>query len=238
LLLKVTDVEAGYGAATILRGVSLQVDEGEIVSVLGPNGAGKTTTLRAISGVIRARRGAVEFDGRKLGNSGIEDRARAGVGHVPEGRGILATLTVEENLTLGTTMRRDGAPAIAADRDRVLDLFPGIVPFLKRPASVLSGGQQQMLAIGRSLLARPRLMMIDEVSFGLAPVIVESLLQLISELRKGGTTFLLVEQSASVLTISDRTYVLSGGRISLEAKPGELAGSDRLVRAYLGAKSG
>jgi branched-chain amino acid transport system ATP-binding protein len=234
LLLSVRDLEAGYGGAHVLRGVSLEVAEGEIVLLLGANGAGKTTTLRTISGVVAARAGAVSFDGRPL-TGPPEARARHGLGHVPEGRGILAGLTVGENLDLGLVLRRDGAAAVAADRERLLGLFPALEGRLGEPAASLSGGQQQMLALARALLAAPRLIMLDEPSFGLAPAVVDELFALVRRLRDGGTTFLMVEQHAAALAISDRAYVLAGGRTVLEAPAAELAGDQRLVRAYLGA---
>ena len=233
MLLSVRDLEAGYGGAHVLRGVSLDVAEGEIVLLLGANGAGKTTTLRTISGVVAARAGTVSFDGRPL-TGPPEARARQGLGHVPEGRGILAGLTVGENLDLGLVLRRDGAAAVAADRERLLGLFPALQGRLGEPAASLSGGQQQMLALARALLAGPRLVMLDEPSFGLAPAVVQELFALVRRLRDGGTTFLMVEQHAAALAISDRAYVLAGGRTVLEAPAAELAGDQRLVRAYLG----
>ncbi|GAA0607386.1 ABC transporter ATP-binding protein [Sporichthya brevicatena] len=234
MLLSVRDLEAGYGGAHVLRGVSLDVAPGEIVLLLGANGAGKTTTLRAISGVVAARAGSITFDGR-LFSGPPEARAARGLGHVPEGRGILAGLTVAENLDLGTVLRKDGAAAVAADRANLLELFPMLKPRLKESAAALSGGQQQMLALARALLARPRLVMLDEPSFGLAPSVVDELLGLVQRLRTEGTTFLMVEQHAAALAIADRAYVLAGGRTVLEAPAAELAGDDRLVRAYLGA---
>ncbi len=234
MLLSVRDLQAGYGGAHVLHGVSLDVAAGEIVLLLGANGAGKTTTLRAISGVVAARAGSVTFDGIPFSGP-PEARAARGLGHVPEGRGILAGLTVAENLDLGTVLRKDGAAAVATDRKRLLDLFPMLRPRLKESAAALSGGQQQMLALARALLARPRLVMLDEPSFGLAPSVVDELLGLVRQLREDGTTFLMVEQHAAALAIADRAYVLAGGRTVLDAPAAELAGDDRLIRAYLGA---
>jgi branched-chain amino acid transport system ATP-binding protein len=233
LLLSVTDLQSGYGAVRVLRGVHLAVDEGEIVAILGANGAGKTTALRAISGVLPTWAGEVRFAGTRLRGQPPETRAKLGLGHVPEGRGILATLTVGENLDLGTGLRRDGAAAVQADRNRLLELFTPLAHRLDSPASQLSGGQQQMLAVARAILARPKLVMVDELSFGLAPVLVDELFGLIKELRDQGTTFLLVEQHAGALRISDRAYVMSGGRTVVEGRPEELTG-ERLVRSYLG----
>ncbi|WP_019873865.1 ABC transporter ATP-binding protein [Sporichthya polymorpha] len=234
MLLSVRDLEAGYGGAHVLRGVSLDVAPGEIVLLLGANGAGKTTTLRAISGVVATRAGSISFDGQVFSGP-PEARAARGLGHVPEGRGILAGLTVAENLDLGTVLRKDGASAVAADRANLLELFPMLKPRLQESAAALSGGQQQMLALARALLARPRLVMLDEPSFGLAPSVVDELLGLVQRLRGEGTTFLMVEQHAAALAIADRAYVLAGGRTVLEAPAAELAGDDRLIRAYLGA---
>jgi branched-chain amino acid transport system ATP-binding protein len=234
LLLSTRDLRSGYGSAQILNGISLDVAEGEIVSLLGPNGAGKTTLLRTVSGLLKATSGSIEFDGARLNRLAPEARAMAGLGHVPEGRGILTTLTVGENLNLGLGLRRDGKSTVKRDRDAVLEIFEPLRHRLHEPAGGLSGGQQQMLALARALLARPRLLMVDELSFGLAPMLVSDLLAQVSRLREQGSTFLLVEQDAGALRISDRTYVLSAGRIVLESTSKELVGSDRLVRSYLG----
>ena len=228
------DIRAGYGRAVVLRGVSLDVAEGEIVSILGPNGAGKTTTLRTISGLIPLKGGELHFGGHRWRSERPETRALARLGHVPEGRGILGSLSVEENLRLARALRNDRAATFDADLDRVYAMFPALKERPRIRASALSGGQQQMLAIGRALLGRPRLLIIDELSFGLAPIIVNELFALIRELRDQGTTFLLVEQNAAVLELSDRTYVLARGQITLEARSSEIVGSDRLVRSYMG----
>jgi len=234
LLLSVRDIKAGYGRAIVLRGVSLEVDEAEIVSVLGPNGAGKTTTLRTISGMIPLQGGEIHFDGKRWRNERPEIRALSRLGHVPEARGILGSLSVEENLTLARALRRDGAAAFDADLERIYTMFPALKERPRIRASALSGGQQQMLTIGRALLGRPRLLLIDELSFGLAPIIVSELFALIRDLRDEGTTFLLVEQNAAVLELSDRTYVLARGQVTLDARSSEIVGSDRLVRSYMG----
>lgn len=232
-MLSVRELESGYGKVQVLRGIDLHVDEGEIVAVLGANGAGKTTTLRAISGVIPSWRGAISFEGTTFTSESPERRAACGIGHVPEGRGILTSLTVGQNIELGTTLRSDGARAVNADRDRLLGLFSALAGRLDEPASQLSGGQQQMLAIARALIARPRLMMIDELSFGLAPLLVEELFALIRELRDEGTTFLLVEQHAGAVEIADRVYVVSGGRTVIESAADQIDAAS-LVRSYLG----
>jgi len=232
-LLKIRELESGYGRIQVLRGIDLDVAEGEIVSVLGANGVGKTTTLRAISGIIPGWTGSIEFEGHRFTNEVPEKRAARGIGHVPEGRGILTSLTVGQNLELGTTLRTDSSKEIQRDHDRLLDLFNPLAGRLNEPASQLSGGQQQMLAVARALIARPRLMMIDELSFGLAPLLVDELFGLIRELRNEGTTFLLVEQHAGAVAISDRVYVVSGGRTIIESAADQLDTAS-LVRSYLG----
>ncbi len=232
-MLEITELEAGYGRVQVLRGIDLHVDEGEIVSILGANGVGKTTTLRTISGIIPTWKGSVRFAGNTFVNEVPEKRASYGLGHVPEGRGILTTLTVGENLELGATLRKDGAKAVQADLDRVLTLFEPLAGRLGEPASQLSGGQQQMLAVGRALIGRPKLLMIDELSFGLAPLLVKELFAMIGDLRDEGTTFLLVEQHAGAVAISDRVYVVSGGKTILESAADQVD-TEQLVRSYLG----
>ena len=235
MLLRIEGLVSGYGRIEVLHGVSFNVAQGEVVALLGANGAGKTTTLRALSGLLPTWRGVVEFDGKILKNNVPPDRRAAlGLGHLPEGRGILATLTVRENLDLGTVVRRDGAARVKEDRERLLGLFPILTEKLDDHAGSLSGGQQQMLAVARAMMARPKLLMIDELSFGLAPVLVAQLFQMIIELRKGGTTFLLNEQHAGALDIADRAYVFRLGRNELEGDAAELRKSGNLVRSYLG----
>ena len=236
MLLRVEGLISGYGRIEVLHGVSFNVAEGEVVSLLGANGAGKTTSMRAVSGLLPTWKGVVEFDGKVLKyNVPPDRRAAMGLAHLPEGRGILATLTVKENLELGTVVRHDGAAAIRVDRDRFLDMFPILREKLDQPAGTLSGGQQQMLAVARAMMARPKLLMIDELSFGLAPALVAQLFSLITELRETGTTFLLNEQHAGALDISDRAYVFRLGRNELEGTGAELKASGNLVRSYLGA---
>lgn len=235
MLFEAKDVVSGYGALQVLNGVNVSVDEGEIVSVLGANGAGKTTFLRTASGVLSTWSGSISLDGVDFGALPIERRAMIGLGHLPEGRGIFQNLTVRENLDLGLGLRSDGGDAIRRDRDRLLDLLPALAEKIGDAASSLSGGQQQMLALARAMITRPKMLMIDELSFGLAPNLVEDLFELVTELRdEGGTTFLLVEQNAGVLEISDRTYVLRTGNNDIEGPSAELRESHDLVRSYLG----
>ena len=233
-LLEVNELVSGYGSLEVLHGISLNVQEGEIVSVLGANGAGKTTFLRAVSGVLDTWSGSVSLDGGDLAGMSVERRAGAGLGHLPEGRGVFQNLTVRENLDLGTVLRRDGAAAINADRERLLGIFPDLAEKIRDGASSLSGGQQQMLALARAMLTRPKLLMIDELSFGLAPFLVDELFTLVTELRDEGNTFLLIEQNAQVLDISDRTYVFKTGNNDISGPSAELRQSHDLVRSYLG----
>jgi branched-chain amino acid transport system ATP-binding protein len=235
LLLRLRDLHSGYGAARILHGVSIDVAQGEIVSVLGPNGAGKTTMLRTISGVVKARHGTVEFAGKPLSRQSIEARSRAGIGHVPEGRGILATLTVEENLMLGTTFRARRSAEISRDRGRLLDLFPAIVPYLKKPASVLSGGQQQMLAMAAAYVRDPRLVLVDEASLGLAPLVVDQIFESLQRLTKEGSSLLIVDQFAvRALSMANTAYVMRRGEIAFHGDAKELLKGDLFSR-YVGS---
>ena len=235
MLLQIDAVRSGYGRLQVLHDVSLSVDHGEVVALLGANGAGKTTTVRVASGLLPAWSGSVRFDGTDLGRLSPERRAALGLGHLPEGRGILHTLTVRENLYLATVVRRDGKAAVEADAERMLEVFPVLRMRLDVSAGSLSGGQQQMLAVARAMMARPKLLMIDELSFGLAPMLVDQLFALVAEFRRDGTAFLLVEQHASVLNVSDRSYVLRTGRNELEGRSADLRADSSLVRSYLGA---
>jgi branched-chain amino acid transport system ATP-binding protein len=234
-MLKVDGVRSGYGAAEVLHGVGLHVEPGEAVAILGPNGAGKTTLLRAISGLVRLFAGSVSFEGAVVNKVAPELRARAGLVHVPEGRGMLKSLTVEESLVLaevaGRRRRVDGSWTIP----RVLELFPILGTMRKRPSANLSGGQQQMLAIARGLLAQPRVFMLDEPSFGLAPVIVKDIYKVLADLTAQGSTMLIVEQNAAVLELADRVYVLRNGRITLDSEGQRLPSREELLSAYVGA---
>jgi branched-chain amino acid transport system ATP-binding protein len=231
-LLALRDVDARYGPIQALAGVSLTVDEGEIVALLGANGAGKTTTLRAISGTVR-RGGAIEFAGRSLARRGPEAVARLGIAHVPEGRGTFSELTVWENLRLGGYTR---GGSLKDDFARVLEYFPWIESRRAQQAGTLSGGEQQMLALARALMQRPRLLLLDEPSLGLAPLIVAEIFRILKELNeREGTTVLLVEQNARIsLASSDRAYVLEVGHVAFDGPSSELAEHESIRRSYLG----
>jgi branched-chain amino acid transport system ATP-binding protein len=227
-------VSARYGPVTALHGVSLEVGEGELVAVLGANGAGKTTTLRAISGLVR-RGGRIAFAGRSIVRQGPEAVARAGIAHVPEGRGTLMELSVRENLRLGAYVRRDRG-AVAEDERRVLGYFPQLAERGRQRAGTLSGGEQQMLALARALMLRPRLLLLDEPSLGLAPLVVASIFRIVSELNEEeGLAVLVVEQNAVLaLEASSRAYVLEAGRVAVEGPSSDLRRDESVRRSYLG----
>ena len=232
-LLELTEVHARYGQVRALHGLSLTVDEGEVVALLGANGAGKTTTLRAISGVV-ARDGKLVFDGKPLPGK-PEETARRGITHVPEGRGILGELTVWENLRMGAHVRRDRA-AIARDLDEVTGELPWLRDRRDQQAGTLSGGEQQMLALARARLSRPRLLLLDEPSLGLAPLVVEQFFRLVRRLNEEqGLTVLVVEQNANVaLDVSNRAYLLEVGQVVLEGASAELREHEGVRKSYLG----
>jgi branched-chain amino acid transport system ATP-binding protein len=232
-LLELEGVEARYGATRALHGVSLSVGEGEVVAVLGANGAGKTTTLRAVSGTVR-RSGRIEFAGKALGRRGPESVARLGVAHVPEGRGTFAELTVRENLRLGAYARRGRIPK--EDYGRVVALFPWMGRRSGQQAGTLSGGEQQMLALARALMQRPRLLLLDEPSLGLAPTIVAEIFRIVGRLNEEeGLSVLLIEQNAVLaLDLAARAYVLEVGRVVLEGTSDELRRNESVRRSYLG----
>jgi branched-chain amino acid transport system ATP-binding protein len=236
-VLEVRDLEARYGRIVALRGVSLDVKAGEIVCVIGPNGVGKTTTLLAIVGLVRAAAGAVTFEGRSLVGLSPDRVVRRGLALVPEGRWVLTGMTVFENLQMGAYGRHDAAE-VAGDVERMYELFPILRERRSQIAGTLSGGEQQMLAIGRALMARPRLLMMDEPSLGLAPLVIEEIFRAITELRARGTTILLVEQNAhQALLVADRAYVMELGRVVLSGPAAELREHERLRAAYLGARA-
>jgi branched-chain amino acid transport system ATP-binding protein len=232
-LLELTDVHARYGQVAAVHGISLTVDEGEIVSLLGANGAGKTTTLRAISGMV-ATEGSLVFDGKPLPRK-AEGTARRGITHVPEGRGILGELTVTENLKMGAYLRRD-RKAVASDLDEVTSELPWLRDRRDQQAGTLSGGEQQMLALARARLARPRLLLLDEPSLGLAPIIVEQFFTLVRRLNEEqGLTVLVVEQNANAaLELSSRAYLLEVGRVALEGASADLREHEGVRKSYLG----
>ena len=233
-MLKLEGLRASYGPIEALRGLDLEVREGELVCLLGANGAGKSSTLRAISGLLRARSGRIVFAGREI--HGLEPSAilRAGIAHCPEGRRVFPHLTVEENLAMGAYVRGDRA-GIAQDLERVCAHFPILADRRRQAAGTLSGGEQQMLAIGRALMARPRLILFDEPSLGLAPTVVETTFGIIADIRRAGTTVLMVEQNAYLaLRMADRGYVMETGRIVLQGAARDLLRDDHVRAAYLG----
>ena len=237
--LTVSGLSAGYGAAPILHDVSIEVRAGEIVSVIGANGAGKTTLLKTVAGVLRPSSGRIALDGVDIGGRPSYRVSRQGVVLVPEGRGIFGDQSVRDNLLLGALARRHArdAPAIAADMERALDHFPALRERLDQAAGSLSGGQQQMLAVARGLMARPRFLLLDEPSLGLAPILVRDIFAAIRRLATEGITVLLVEQmAAQALQLADRAYVLERGRIMLEGPAAEVARDPSVVQAYLGRR--
>jgi branched-chain amino acid transport system ATP-binding protein len=233
-LLEVDGIEASYGRVRVLHGLSLRVDEGQIVTLIGANGAGKTTTLRAISGLLRIGRGAIRFAGADISKTMPDRIVRLGIGHSPEGRRVFSRMTVRENLELGAYVR-SSKREFDEDYERILEIFPRLRERLGQKSGTLSGGEQQMLAIGRALMSRPRLLMLDEPSLGLAPIFVQTIFEVIREIKARGTTVLLVEQNASqALAIADYGYVLEVGRIALGDTGANLIASERVGEAYLG----
>ena len=233
-LLEIKEMHSYYGHIHALRGISLQVEEGEVVTLIGSNGAGKTTTLRSIHGILPPKEGKIIFDGEEIQGTPAHDMIRRGIAQSPEGRKIFHRMTVLENLEMGAYHRNDRAE-IRQDMDRVFDLFPRLKERVKQEAGTMSGGEQQMLAIGRALMSHPKLLLLDEPSMGLAPVLVERIFQIIREINHQGTTILLVEQNANVaLEIATRGYVLETGKI-VNSAPAEKLREDPTVReAYLG----
>jgi branched-chain amino acid transport system ATP-binding protein len=231
-LLELSHVDVRYGTIPALRGVDLYVDEGEIVALLGANGAGKTTTLRTISGLVHPYRGVVRFAGQAISLLPPHEVVALGIGHVPEGRRIFPRLSVMENLEMGAYRRRG---KLTDDLARVFALFPILEKRVRQDGGTLSGGEQQMLAIGRALMSRPRLLLLDEPSMGLAPLIVEAIFDIIEQIRSSGATILLVEQNAAqALELADRGYVLENGAIVMTDRAATLLDDDRIRRAYLG----
>jgi branched-chain amino acid transport system ATP-binding protein len=233
-LLEVSGLDVHYGAIHALRGVSISVEKGQIVCLVGSNGAGKSTTLRALSGLVKPTRGTIVFDGQSLVGLKPHQVVRRGIAHAPEGRGIFPNLSVRDNLELGAYVRSDKA-GIAADLERQLERFPILKERATQMAGTLSGGEQQMLAVARALMARPRLLLLDEPSLGLAPQIVQSIFRIIQEINGEGVTILLVEQNAHMaLSIAQHGYVLESGEIKMSDAAKTLAASDEVRKAYLG----
>ena len=233
-MLKVENINVYYGAIHALKGISVDVKEGEIVTLIGANGAGKSTILRTISGLLRTKTGNILFEGNSVASMAPEEIVKKGISQVPEGRRIFANMTVEENLELGAYIRSD-KPGIRKDIDKVFERFPRLGERRKQIAGTLSGGEQQMLAIGRGLMSQPRLLLLDEPSMGLAPLLVKEIFSIIKEINASGTTILLVEQNANMaLSIAHQAYVLETGRITLAGSAKELMESEEVRKAYLG----
>ena len=231
-MLKVEDMHVFYGAIHAIKGVSFHVDEGEIVALIGANGAGKSTILKTVSGLMHPRSGSISFMGQSIAHTDAYKLVRHGLAHVPEGRRIFLQMTVQDNLAMGAFTQKTVSKT---DLDMVFDLFPRLKERRTQIAGTLSGGEQQMLAMSRALMSHPKLMMLDEPSMGLAPILVDQIFSIIKDLHKAGTTILLVEQNASkALQVADRAYVLETGKITLEGTGDELAHSDAVRKAYLG----
>ena len=233
-LLELHDVHTYYGNIAALKGISLEVQEGEIVTLIGSNGAGKSTTLRSISGLTPPRRGSIRFDGDEIAETPPQDVVRLGISQAPEGRHCFQRMTVRENLELGAYLRRDAS--VESDLERVYELFPRLKERERQKAGTMSGGEQQMLAIGRALMANPKLLLLDEPSMGIAPILVERIYETIAEINRQGTTILLVEQNANFgLGVAKRAYVLETGEVALHDKAEALRDNPEVQKAYLGA---
>jgi branched-chain amino acid transport system ATP-binding protein len=234
-LLEVTDVHTFYGNIEALKGISIEVEEGECVTLIGSNGAGKSTTLRSISGLTPPRQGSIRFSGREITETPPQEIVSMGVSQSPEGRHVFPRMSVQENLLLGAYLRKD-ADGIQSDLDRVYSLFPRLKERERQKGGTMSGGEQQMLAIGRALMARPELLLLDEPSMGIAPILVERIYETIAEINRQGTTILLVEQNANfALDVSSRGYVLETGKVTVTDKSAALRENPEVQRAYLGA---
>jgi branched-chain amino acid transport system ATP-binding protein len=233
-MLDVQDLHVYYGNIAAVKGLTLAVRPGEIVTLIGSNGAGKSTTLRTISGLLHARQGTVTFKGKDISRLAGHQVVAQGISHSPEGRRIFGRMTVDENLDLGAFLRKDRA-AIAEDKERVLELFPRLRERITQKAGTMSGGEQQMLAVGRALMGRPQLLLLDEPSMGLAPVLVDLIFDTIQTIRDQGTTVLVVEQNAlAALSIADYAYLLESGTLKLQGRGSDLAKDDDIIRAYMG----
>lgn len=233
-MLSVKDMNVYYGAIHALKGVSIDVQEGEIVTLIGANGAGKSTILKTLSGLLKPKSGEIRFLDKSIAGLAAQTIVKNGISHCPEGRRVFANMSVEENLNLGAFLRKD--KEVKKDLDSVYERFPRLLERRKQLAGTLSGGEQQMLAIGRALMARPKLLLLDEPSMGLAPLLVKEIFNIIEEIHQTGTTVLLVEQNAhQALKIANRAYVIETGKIVLSGTAAELADSDEIKKAYLGA---
>ena len=232
-MLKAENLNVYYGPIHAVKGVSFEVNEGEVVTLIGANGAGKSTSLKTISGLMRSRGGSIEFMDKSIASTAPHKIVELGIAHVPEGRRVFTRMTVEENLDMGAFTAK--AANLEADKERVFEQFPRLKERRKQIAGTLSGGEQQMLAMGRALMSTPKLLMLDEPSMGLAPILVEQVFDIVAALHKAGTTILLVEQNAEMaLSIADRAYVMETGRITLSGTGKELAASEEVQKAYLG----
>lgn len=233
-MLELQNLNVYYGAIHALKDVNIKINEGEIVTLIGANGAGKTTTLRAISGIEKPRSGKILYNGKEINSTSAPNIVKSGISHSPEGRRIFSTMSVYENLEMGAFTRND-KDQIKKDMDYVFDLFPRLLERKNQYAGTLSGGEQQMLAMGRALLSRPKLLLLDEPSLGLAPLIVKEIFSIIKDINKKGTTILLVEQNANMaLQCADRAYILQNGRIDAEGRAADFLNDDKVKTAYLG----
>jgi len=233
-MLEVKNIQVAYGKIVAVKDVSIDVKQGEIVTLIGSNGAGKSTTLRTISGLIKPKSGEILFNGKRIDGVPGHEIVGMGICHSPEGRRIFPRMTVKENLELGAFLRNDKA-AVNADMDRVLELFPRLKERIKQTAGTMSGGEQQMLAVSRALMGDPKLLLLDEPSMGLAPVLVELIFDTIVKIRKQGITILLIEQNATAaLEVADRAYVLESGAVKMSGSAKELSSDDKVTKAYLG----
>ena len=234
-ILKVTDLKVSYGVIEAVRGISFEVNEGEIVTLIGSNGAGKTTTLRALSSLEKVKGGTIEFLGRDITGKSAHEIVKYGIAHVPEGRQVFPGLNVEDNLSMGALLRRKDVKGVSEDLAKVYEIFPRLKERRKQLAGTLSGGEQQMLAVGRAMMTRGKLMLLDEPSMGLAPMIVDEIFETIKLIQKEGMTVLLVEQNAfKSLKIADRAYILENGQITMQGTGKELIVNPKVKEAYLG----
>lgn len=233
-MLKVDQIDVYYGNIQALKGVSLEVSEGEIVTLIGANGAGKSTLLKTLSGLLKPKKGKIEYLGSSIAGKPAQTIVKAGISHVPEGRRVFANMTVEENLELGAFVRKDNKE-IRKDLDKVYEIFPRLLERRKQLSGTLSGGEQQMLAMGRAIMARPKLLLLDEPSMGLAPLMVKTIFSVIEEINGTGTTILLVEQNANMaLSVANRAYVIETGKVVVSGTAKELQASEQIKEAYLG----